>query len=82
MPVTAKVIRERFEKENVIWINILATKAWVLNWFNKNLLNQIKKLDSVYEVLTQESSIWKECWLTKDWFARVWTIKFANEDVP
>lgn len=68
-------------KENVIWVNIFATKEWKLLWFNDKLLNEIKKLDSVYEIIKQESEIWNDCWLTKDWFVRVWTIKLSNEDL-
>jgi len=68
-------------RENVIWINIFATKSWKLLWFNESLFDEIQKLDSVYEIIKQESVIWKEVWLTKDWFVRVWTIKLANDDL-
>ena len=68
-------------KENVIWVNMFPTIEWKLLGFNEKLLRKIKKLDSVYEVIKQESAIWKECWLTKNWFARVWTIKLSNEDL-
>lgn len=68
-------------KENVIWINILAIREWTLLWFNKKLFKEIEKLESVYEIIKDENAIWNECWLTKDWFTRVWTIKLANNDL-
>ena len=68
-------------QQNVIWINILATRPWILRWFNENLLNQIKKLPSVYEIIKSESEINNEVWLTKDWFSRLGTIKLANKDL-
>ena len=68
-------------KENVIWINIFATEAWKLLWFNEKLFKQIKEKESVYEIIKQTSEIWNNCWLTKDWFARLWTIKLANKDL-
>jgi len=68
-------------KQNVIWINVLATKEWILEWFNKRLFKKIKKLDSCYEVIKSKSFVWKEVWLTKDWFTRVATIKLANKDL-
>jgi len=68
-------------KENVIWVNIFATKEWKLLWFNQKLFDEIWLKESVYESIKQESAIWKEVWLTKDWFVRVWTFKLANEDL-
>ena len=68
-------------KENVIWINVLATRLWTLSWFNNKLFDKIKELESVYEILKDTSFIWKECWLTKDWFWRVWTIKLSNKNL-
>lgn len=68
-------------KENVIWVNIFATKEWKLLWFNDKLIKEIEKRESVYEVIKNNLAIWKECWLTKDWFVKVWTFKLANEDL-
>jgi hypothetical protein len=68
-------------KENVIWINVLATNSGTLKWFNDKIFKRIEEKESVYEILKSDSYIWKEVWLTKDWFARVWTIKLANDNI-
>jgi hypothetical protein len=67
-------------QENVIWINVLSTKNGILEWFNTKLFQEIEELASVYEVIIQKNHIWKKCWLTKDGFSRVWTIKLSNID--
>ena len=68
-------------KENVIWINIFPTIEWKLLWFNEKLFKKIRKLESVYEIIKQENSVWKDCWLTKNWFVRVGTFKLSNENL-
>ena len=67
-------------KESNIAVNIYATKRWTLEWFNKKLFKKIEARESVFTVMQDESSIWKEVWLTKDWFIKVWVIKLKHKD--
>jgi len=67
-------------KNNVMWINIYATKQWILNGFNQAILDKISKRESVYTIETDESALWKEIWLTKDGFEKIWVIKIMNKD--
>ncbi len=67
-------------KESNIAVNIYATKRWILTWFNKELFKKIDKRKSVFAMWFEECAIWKEIWLTKDWFIKVWVIKLKNKD--
>ncbi len=67
-------------QESNIAVNIYATKRWVLEWFNEKAFKKIKERESVFSVRFEESAIWKEIWLTKDWFIKVWVIKLKNKD--
>lgn len=67
-------------KENNIAVNIYASKRWILKWFNDKLLEKIKERKSVFAIKTEDCVIWKEIWLTKDWFVKVWVIKLKNKD--
>lgn len=67
-------------KQSNIAVNIYATKRWILDWFNEKLLKRIEERESVYMVKADESAIWKEIWLTKDWFIKIWVIKLENKD--
>jgi len=67
-------------KENNIYLNIYATKRWVLKSFNKKLLEKIKTRKTVIHVETEDCFIDKEVWLTKDWFVKLWWIKLASKD--
>ena len=67
-------------KNNVMGINLYATKKWILNGYNQKLLEKISKRESVYAIETDESVLWKEIWLTKDGFEKVWVIKIIHKD--
>jgi len=67
-------------KESNIAVNIYASKRWILTGFNSKVLDRIKARETVFEIKYEESSIWKEVWLTKDWFIKVWVIKLKNKD--
>ncbi len=67
-------------KENNIYVNIYATKRWILKSFNKKLLEKISKRETVYEIDMNETFLDNEVWLTKDWFVKVWAIKLASKD--
>ena len=65
-------------KTNNIAINIYATKKWLFKGFNNKLLATIKKRKTVYCVDKEESYVWKEIWLTKDGFKKVWIKKMES----
>jgi hypothetical protein len=67
-------------KESNIAVNIYATKRWILEWFNKKLIKKIEARKSYFDSRYDECNIWKEVWLTKDWFVKVWVIKLKNKD--
>ena len=67
-------------KYNIIAVNIYATKKWILRGFNEKLLNDIQKRSTVYSIEKEENYLWKEIWLTKHWFVKVWLIKLKSKD--
>lgn len=67
-------------KESNIVVNIYSTKRWMLRAYNEELLEKIEKRDSVYKIEKYDWFLWKETWLTKDWFIKVWAIRMANKD--
>lgn len=67
-------------KESNIAVNIYATKRWRLTGFNEKVFKKIRWRETVYDVRFEECSVWKEVWLTKDWFVKVWVIKLKNKD--
>jgi len=67
-------------KESNIVVNIYSTKRWMLRAYNEELLEKIEKRDSVYKIEKYDGFLWKETWLTKDWFIKVWAIRMANKD--
>lgn len=67
-------------KECIITIKVYSQKKWILESFNKKVFEKIKKRESVFEVIEDESHIWKEVWLTADWFTNVATIKLKSKD--
>ena len=62
-------------KESNIAVNIYATKRGILEWFNEKVFKKIKSRKTIFDVRFDECAIWKEVWLTKDWFTKVWVIK-------
>jgi len=66
--------------ENNIAINIYATKRWILKWFNEKIFKQIEDRKSVFWIKYDLNAIWKEIWLTKDWFIKIWVIKLKNKN--
>ena len=67
-------------KESNIAVNIYATRRWILTWFNEKILNKISARETVFDIKREDSAIWKEIWLTKDWFIKVWVIKLKSKD--
>lgn len=66
--------------KNSIWVNIYSTKRWILEWFNDILLNKIKELPWVYKIALKQNFIWKEVWLTKDWFVKLGSIFLTSNN--
>ena len=69
-------------KESNIAVNIYATRRWILKWFNKDVLKEIEERPSVFHIKCDLINIWKEVWLTKDWFIKIWVIKLKNKYYP
>lgn len=74
------VIKPLKLKESNIAVNIYATKRWILKWFNEKVLKKIEERQSVFHIKRDIINIWKEVWLTKDWFIKIWVIKLKNKD--
>ncbi len=75
--------KEELKQEN--WINncvflIYSKERWILKWFNYKLIEQVKNLKSFLNINIFEELIWKEVWLTKDWFPKSMLIKLKNEN--
>lgn len=66
-------------KENNIVVIVYAIKKWVLEKFNNKILSNISRLESVYDISLNENYLWKEVWLTKDWFTKLWGIKLSHK---
>ena len=56
-------------------------KKWILKWFNLDLLDQFKNLKSYNSVRVSKEYIWREVWLTKDWFSSIVALRIINEDI-
>lgn len=67
-------------KNNFCSFLVYPEKKWILKDFNQELFSQIEKLNSIYSVNKIESFIWKEIWLTSQWFTKVAIIKIKNSD--
>lgn len=68
-------------KKNNIVFNICATKRWKLLWIDEKLFDLIRKRETVESLNFEKKFIWKEVWLTKDWFTKMWTIKLVSSDL-
>ena len=67
-------------KMNNIAINIYSTERWILKSFNNKLFKKIEKKTSVYRIELFEKFIWKEVWLTRNWFTKIWVIGLKGKD--
>lgn len=75
--------KEELKQSN--WINncvflIYSKDRWILKWFNYELIDKVKNLKSFSNINIFEDLIWKEVWLTKDWFPKSMLIKLKNEN--
>jgi len=67
--------------ENVAAVNVYSPERWILEWYNKELFSEIEKRKSIYNIRIHNNCIWKEVWLTKDWFTSLATIKIKNKNI-
>jgi hypothetical protein len=68
-------------KNNFSVFAIYPEKKCKLISYNYELLEEIKKLKSFFSLrILPEKFEWKEIWLTKDWFWKVWWIKLKNSN--
>ena len=67
-------------KENNILFFMYASKRGIFKWYNKKLFKKIEARETVFEITYEESFIWKEIWLTSDWFVNVWHIKLKAKN--
>lgn len=67
-------------KNNFCSFLIYPKRRGILKDFNQELFTDIEKLESIYVVNKIESFIWKEVWLTSQWFTKVAIIKIKNSD--
>ena len=80
MLLNPKVEPWELKKNNIVF-NICWTKRWKLVWFDEKLFESIKKRETVVNVIfNSKKFIWKETWLTKDGFTKMWTIKLVSTD--
>lgn len=56
-------------------------KNWVLKWFNSELVEQFKKLNSYIHLRLSNYLIWQNVWLTKDWFWSISALKIKNNNL-
>lgn len=61
-------------------VNVYSETKWILKWFNIELLEKIKTLESVTFTNIYKKYIWEEVWLTKDWFWRLAVFKLNNDN--
>lgn len=77
------LVWEKFQKsknDNFCVFLIYSEKRWILKWFNDELINKVKNLKSYFNINLFSENIWKEIWLTKDWFPKSMLIKLKNSD--
>lgn len=68
-------------KKNNIVFNICATKRGKLIWINEEIFEEIKSRETVSSLSFDKKFIWKEVWLTKDGFTKMWSIKLLSTDL-
>lgn len=67
---------------NIAIFALYPVKRWILKEINQELLDNIKKLKSFHSAnIMEDKYVWKEVWLTKEWFWKVWWIRLVNSDI-
>jgi len=56
---------------NYILFSIFSTKEWILTGFSENIIKNIESRKTVFQLNKNSKLIWKEIWLTKNWFWNV-----------
>lgn len=79
MPL-GKSLYQSWDFSNAVFVFYPNTK-WIFKWFNIELLEQFKKLNSYSSIRLSNNYIWKEVWLTKDWFSSIAALRIINKDL-
>lgn len=79
MPL-AKSLYQSWDFSNAVFVFYPNTR-WIFKWFNSELLEQFKKLNSYSSIRLSNNYIWKEVWLTKDWFSSIAALRIINKDL-
>lgn len=66
-------------KNNIVF-NICSIKRWKLVWIDEKLFDLISNRETVVSISFDKKFIWKETWLAKDWFTKMWSIKLVSDD--
>jgi len=65
---------------NLAFFVLYAQKRSILKWFNQDLITKVEKLKSFLNLTLFDKNIWKETWLTKQWFPKNMVIKLKNNN--
>jgi hypothetical protein len=67
-------------KTNCTAILIYPNRKWILENFNEDLISKTRSLKSFHKDVFYSKLLWKEVWLTSDWFWKVWVIWLINDN--
>lgn len=79
MPL-GKSLYQSWDFSNAVFVFYPNTK-WIFKWFNSELLEQFEKLNSYSSIRLSNNYIWKEIWLTKDWFSSIAALRIINKNL-
>ncbi len=68
-------------KDDFAVIQFYSKKEWILEWFNENIIEKIKKLESFFSINIIKSNIWKKVWLTKKWYWKVIALRLKWKEI-
>lgn len=72
---------QNINSDNNVWIFVIySTKRWILKGFNEKLIGEIENMKSLFKINKIRENIWKETWLTKDWFTKNLVVKLINNN--
>jgi len=81
IPFSKKDYFDKDLENNFAVFALYPERNWTLKSYNYDLIDKIKKLKSFFNIrILPEKYEWKEIWLTKYWFKKVWGIKLKNKD--
>ncbi len=65
---------------NIAVFALYPKKRAIFNWYNENIVEEIKLLGSFYRINKWEKKIWEEIWLTRDGYSKTWSIILKNNN--